>query len=105
MAERPCSLTARSNQFRFCNVANLKVVPSYAATKNTERPVMADLTTNQLRLLRELDFYGGVLIIRTHTNDADYAVLEKDGLVTTFALNIREVRYKITWAGRAAIPN
>lgn len=67
-------------------------------------PVMADLTTNQLRLLRELDFYGGVLIIRTHTNDADYAVLEMDGLVTAFALNIREVRYKITRAGRAAIP-
>ena len=64
---------------------------------------MADLTSNQLRLLRELDFYGGVLIIRTHGDDADYAVREKDGLVTAFALNISEVRYKITKAGRAAL--
>ena len=49
---------------------------------------MADLTPSQIRLLRELDFYGGVLIIRTHADNADYAVLEKDGLVTAFALNI-----------------
>jgi hypothetical protein len=64
---------------------------------------MADLTSNQLRLLRELAFYGGVLITRTHADDADYAVLEKDGLVTAFALNISEVKYKITKAGRAAL--
>ena len=63
----------------------------------------ADLTPSQIRLLRELDFYGGVLIIRTHADNADYAVLEKDGLVTAFALNISEVRYKITKAGRAAL--
>jgi hypothetical protein len=51
---------------------------------------MADLTPNQKRLLRELDFYGGVLIIRTRANDADYEVL--DGLITAFALTMREVR-------------
>jgi hypothetical protein len=38
---------------------------------------MADLTLNQLRLLRELDFYGGLLIIRTRTDDADYAVYSR----------------------------
>jgi hypothetical protein len=65
---------------------------------------MADLTPNQKRLLRELDFYGGVLILRTHGNDADYEVLEKGGLVTAFALTKREVRYKITPAGRAVLP-
>lgn len=104
MAERPCNLTARSNHFRFCDVADLKVVPSYAATKIQNGPVMAELTSNQLRLLRELAFYGGILIIRTHDNDADYAILEKDGLVSAFAQNASEVKYKITKAGRAAIP-
>jgi len=49
---------------------------------------MADLTPSQIRLLRELDFYGGVLIIRTRTNEADYAVLEKDGLITALSLGI-----------------
>ena len=64
---------------------------------------MADLTPSQIRLLRELDFYGGVLIIRTRTNEADYAVLEKDGLITAFSLGISQVKYKITKAGRAAL--
>jgi len=35
---------------------------------------------------------------------ADYEVLEKGGLVTAFALTKREVRYKITPAGRAVFP-
>ncbi len=65
---------------------------------------MADLTPNQKRLLRELDFYGGVLILRTRANDADYEVLDKGGLVTAFAITQREVRYKITPAGRAVLP-
>ena len=64
---------------------------------------MANLTPSQIRLLRELDFYGGVLIIRTRTNEADYAVLEKDGLFTAFSLGISQVKYKITKAGRAAL--
>lgn len=49
---------------------------------------MSDLTPTQIHLLRELDFYGGVLIIRTHANDGDYAVIEKGGLVTAFALRL-----------------
>jgi len=92
------------NHFRSRNVANLKVVPPYAATKIQNGPVMAELTSNQLRLLRELAFYGGVLIIRTRDNDADYAILEKDGLVSAFAQSASEVKYKITKAGRAALP-
>jgi len=64
---------------------------------------MADLTPNQLRLLRELDFYGGILILRTRTDEADYEVLEKSGFVSAFAINISEIRYKITAAGRAAL--
>jgi hypothetical protein len=44
---------------------------------------MAELSPNQIRLLRELDFYGGVLILRTRANDADYEVLEKGGLVNS----------------------
>ena len=58
---------------------------------------MADLTPNQIRLLRELDFYGA----RAPTMPT---VLEKGGLVTAFALTKREVRYKITPAGRAVSP-
>ena len=54
---------------------------------------MAELTPNQIRLLRELDFYGGALIIRTRANEADYAVLEKDGLFTAFSLGISQVKY------------
>ena len=53
---------------------------------------MADLTPNQIRLLRELDFYGGVLILRKRTDEADYAVLEKSGFVTAFAINISDVQ-------------
>ena len=64
---------------------------------------MADLTQNQMRLLRELDFYGGVLIIRTRANDTDYAALEKRGFITAFALNMSEVRYKITKDGREVL--
>ena len=64
---------------------------------------MGDLTPSQMRFLRELDFYGGVLIIRTRTNEADYAVLEKDGLIAAFSLGISQVKYKITKAGRAAL--
>ena len=59
---------------------------------------MADLTPNQIRLLRELDFYGA----RAPTMPTE--VLEKGGLVTAFALTKREVRYKITPAGRAVLP-
>jgi hypothetical protein len=66
---------------------------------------MDDLTPNQLRLLRELDFYGGVLILRRRLDEADYAVLEKSGFVTAFAINVREVRYKITPAGRGTVPS
>ena len=83
----------------------MKVVPSHAATKkNSKWYVMAELTSNQLHLLRELAFYGGVLIVRTHGNDADYAVLEKGGLVFAFAHSASEIKYKITKAGRAALP-
>ena len=60
---------------------------------------MADLTS-----LRELDFYGAILIIRTHDNDADYAILEKGGLGFGLCSNASEVRYKVTKAGRVALP-
>jgi hypothetical protein len=61
---------------------------------------MTDLTQNQIRLLRELDFYGGSLIIRSRANDADYRVLDKGGSITALALNLNEVLYKITKDGR-----
>ena len=67
------------------------------------RLTMAELTPNQTRLLRELDFYGGAVIIRTRADEADYAVLEKDGLITALSLGISQVKYKITKAGRAAL--
>ena len=52
---------------------------------------------------RFLRFYGGVLIVRTRANEADYAVLEKDGLITALSLGMSQVKYKITKAGRAAL--
>jgi hypothetical protein len=61
---------------------------------------MTDLTQNQIRLLRELDFYGGSLIIRSRANDADYRALDKGGSITALALNMNEVLYKITKDGR-----
>ena len=61
---------------------------------------MAYLTPNQLRLLRELEFYGGVLIVRAHRDQADYDHLEKVGLVTGFSVSMSDMRYKITKLGR-----
>jgi hypothetical protein len=60
---------------------------------------VADLTQNQMRLLRELEFYGGSLIIRTRTDNADYALLVKRGFVTASALTMSEVLYKMTKDG------
>ena len=51
-------------------------------------------------ILRELDFYGGSLIIRTRANNADYVLLEKRGFITASALTMSEVLYKITKDGR-----
>ena len=53
---------------------------------------MPDLTANQIRLLRELEFYGGVLIVRAHRDQADYDRLEIVGLVTGFSVSMRDMR-------------
>ena len=50
---------------------------------------MADLTSDQLRVLRELDFYGGVMIVRSGREFQDYEVLEKAGLVLAEATSAR----------------
>lgn len=61
---------------------------------------ICDLSSDQLQLLRELDFYGGVMIVRSRRNYADYEALEKAGFVTGFAVSMSELRYKITKAGK-----
>jgi hypothetical protein len=64
---------------------------------------MADLTSDQLRVLRELDFYGGVMIVRSGREFQDYEVLEKAGLVLAEATSAREMRYKLTKIGKTLL--
>jgi hypothetical protein len=56
--------------------------------------MFSDLTPDQRRLLRELDNFGGVLIVHTRGQRSDYEYLEKAGLIMTFALNDNEIRYE-----------
>ena len=64
---------------------------------------MADLTSDQLRLLGELDYYGGVMIVRSGGDHLDYEVLEKAGLILAEAISTREMRYKLTKAGKSLL--
>ena len=64
---------------------------------------MAYLTPNQIRLLRELEDHGGVLIVRPRADRDDYDVLERMGLVESHALRSGEITHEITDAGRAAL--
>ena len=64
---------------------------------------MADLTPIR-NVFCENSISTAVSSLYARANDGDYGVLEKGGLVTAFALTKREVRYKITPAGRAVLP-
>jgi hypothetical protein len=64
---------------------------------------MADLTSDQLRLLRELDHYGGVMIVRSGSGFQDYQALENVGLILAKAMSAREMRYKLTKAGKTLL--
>jgi hypothetical protein len=61
---------------------------------------MPNLTSDQQRLLGELDDYGGVMIVRSRSNYHDYEILEKAGLILAEAISTREMRYKLTKAGK-----
>ena len=65
---------------------------------------MPDLTRKQLGLLKELVLYGGTLIISRGEDKPDYLVLQRLGLLKSFALNgpLNEILYEITDRGREA---
>jgi hypothetical protein len=64
---------------------------------------MSYLTPRQMQLLRELDIYGGTLIVRSRKDDRDYLHLQNAGLVSSSTMFTNEVHYKITDAGRAVL--
>jgi hypothetical protein len=64
---------------------------------------VTDPTPKQMQLLRELDFFGGALIVRSRMDAHEYVHLQNAGLVTCFTMYLNEVRYEITEAGRAVL--
>jgi hypothetical protein len=65
---------------------------------------LVGLTTNQLKLLRELrDDHGGVLTLQSRVDRSDYEALKKSGCIQIFPLYLTDIRCEITEAGRAML--
>jgi hypothetical protein len=65
---------------------------------------LVGLTTNQLKLLRELrDDHGGVLTLRSRADRSDYEALKKRGCIEIFPLFLTDIRCEITEVGRATL--